>query len=69
MRFLVLPFSRTLDAPHARHTEFVASPFRSPTIALSSQMPPYTVDMDPNSWPSLVAFEASQPCLLDPLAV
>ena len=27
MRFLVLPFSRTLDAPPARHTEHVARPF------------------------------------------
>ena len=27
MRFLVLPFSRTLDSPPARHTEHVARPF------------------------------------------
>ena len=29
MRFLVLPFSRTLDAPPARHTEHVARPLVS----------------------------------------
>jgi hypothetical protein len=48
--------------------KFVARPFPSPTIALSPRKP-YTVDMDPTSLQSLVEFEASQPCLLEPLAV